>query len=570
MGHFTTEIDLFSHLSLKSAFAYGGLIQSSDGASDDEILQICRQFIMTQLRFYPRSATILERYSLASFQSLNQALKHDSLSYLAELPLVLQTSIDVCSNAAVVDEKTRIKRNLVTALLHQNLPNFPTLNQFMAATRDTHLSWCPQIRREQFQTLDSIKDQRSVFRKICELFQLFGRGDVAFIKHQFIVSPPGTGKSFVLLHCLGYTLAKGFSCMVTSLAAERASMFGGIHITALIPFPVTDHLFVTSLVTHAIQRLSRDPVRSAVLHDLQVIFIEEVSMVSAELWSAVDSVLQYVCDTNLPFGGKLLICSGDFLQLPPPSGTILLRSNTVLTCFCFHYLESFVRLSKAAGQRLLKLISMYPSSEVIHKEIVDLIERNCNFVSSWKLVPNEPLRVFATRLAEQEAIKDRIDIIVNQGTIRSNHFTSFDEMSSTGTQNWMKSTGGVTVFLNRVCAEPESLFVHEGAVLRLTCNLLQNNLHQGQLCVVSGFDVNNQSIAIKIAPPGFRILDLRNVDSLAWPEVVVRKHVGVIHKFNTSTVCRRLQFPLKMYVASTVDKKMGDTVPIPIYTDYGI
>ena len=53
-------------------------------------------------------------------------------------------------------------------------------------------------------------------------------------------------------------------------------------------------------------------------------------------------------------------------------------------------------------------------------------------------------------------------------------------MTSSGTQNWLKANTGVTSFLNRVCAEPETLFVHEGAVLRLTCNLIQNNLHQGQ------------------------------------------------------------------------------------------
>ena len=562
LGQFTTEMDLFSHLSLKSAFAYAGLIRSSDGASDCEILQICRHFIMSQLRFYPGSATILERYTLASYHCLCQALKHDCLTFVDELPLVLQKSITGCVNAAVLEEKTRVKRNLITALLQQNIPGFPNFNQLMGATMETPLGWRPRIRREQFQTSDSIKDQRRVFNIISNLLNTFGRGDVSFIKHQFIIGPPGTGKSYVLLHCLGYALSKGFSCRVTSLAAERASMFGGIHINALIPFPVSDNVFVTHLVTHALQRLSRDPIRSAFLQHLQVLFIEEVSMVSAELWSAVDSVFQVVCDNNMPFGGKLLICSGDFLQLPPPSGTILLRSNTVLTCFCFHYLKFFVRTTNAAGQRLLTLLSEYPSNEFIHREILDLIDRHCTFVPSWHSVPSESLRVFATRLAEQEAITERIDSIEKLANTRSCHFTALDEMTSCGTQNWIKATSSISGFLNRVCPEPEFLFVHEGAVLRLTCNLPQSNLHQGQLCVVNSFDIDSQSITVKIAPPGYRILHLPRVDTLAWPEVVIRKNVGVLYKFHASTVCRRLQFPLKMYVASTVHKVMGDTLPM--------
>ena len=89
----------------------------------------------------------------------------------------------------------------------------------------------------------------------------------------------------------------------------------------------------------------------------------------------------------------------------------------------------------------------------------------------------------------------------------------------------------MTAYLNRVCAEPESLFAYKGAVLRFTCNF-QNKLHQGQLCIVSGFDVNNQSVTIKTAPPGYN-LDLPDVDFLTCPEVAIKKHVGMLYKFNS-------------------------------------
>lgn len=45
--------------------------------------------------------------------------------------------------------------------------------------------------------------------------------------------------------------------------------------------------------------------------------IDEISMIEGEFFDLINAWLKLVCDNTLPFGGKQLILSGDFLQLPP-------------------------------------------------------------------------------------------------------------------------------------------------------------------------------------------------------------------------------------------------------------
>ena len=53
------------------------------------------------------------------------------------------------------------------------------------------------------------------------------------------------------------------------------------------------------------------------LRTVDVIIIDEISMVRSDLFQAMDSVLQDVMRTDAAFGGKQIIMVGDFCQLPP-------------------------------------------------------------------------------------------------------------------------------------------------------------------------------------------------------------------------------------------------------------
>ena len=57
---------------------------------------------------------------------------------------------------------------------------------------------------------------------------------------------------------------------------------------------------------------SRDLIKS-----LELIVIDEVSMLRADLLDKIDDALRYYRRDNRPFGGVQMVLMGDVLQLPP-------------------------------------------------------------------------------------------------------------------------------------------------------------------------------------------------------------------------------------------------------------
>ena len=59
------------------------------------------------------------------------------------------------------------------------------------------------------------------------------------------------------------------------------------------------------------------------MRQIDILYLEEVGMISAEEFAAMDVVMQIVRQNSSPFGGVLVFRSGDPQQLPPPSGRLI-------------------------------------------------------------------------------------------------------------------------------------------------------------------------------------------------------------------------------------------------------
>lgn len=141
----------------------------------------------------------------------------------------------------------------------------------------------------------------------------------------FFTGVAGTGKSTVLTAVVDVLKAthEDGEVAVTASTGIAAIAVGGTTLHA------TMGCGAVTTADHFWRMWSPDVVRR--LRRLKVLVIDEVSMVSAELFYALDEILRQIRDSPRPFGGLQLVVCGDFLQLPPvPNDPPIKTTDTFL------------------------------------------------------------------------------------------------------------------------------------------------------------------------------------------------------------------------------------------------
>jgi ATP-dependent DNA helicase PIF1 len=126
--------------------------------------------------------------------------------------------------------------------------------------------------------------------------------------HVFVTGRAGTGKSTLLSHLIANTEKSFAVCAPTGVAALNV---GGVTIHSLFTFPL-GVLGEVELGRHLSRRV-RD-----VLRAIDMLVIDEVSMVSSDLMNAISRALGIARGNRRePFGGVQLVMFGDPYQLAP-------------------------------------------------------------------------------------------------------------------------------------------------------------------------------------------------------------------------------------------------------------
>lgn len=145
--------------------------------------------------------------------------------------------------------------------------------------------------------------------------------------HIFLTGKAGTGKTTFLKHIINHTHKNTIVAAPTGIAAINA---GGVTLHSLFQLPFGSFIPDNNLPFNAnisfqlntpkslLENFQMNKTKRSMLQELELLIIDEVSMLRADLLDAIDTILRSVRrQRNIPFGGVQVMFIGDLLQLPP-------------------------------------------------------------------------------------------------------------------------------------------------------------------------------------------------------------------------------------------------------------
>lgn len=135
---------------------------------------------------------------------------------------------------------------------------------------------------------------------------------VDFIKYTtrniFLTGGAGTGKSTILSSLKGCSNKRMAICAPTAVAAVNV---GGVTVHSLFGLPPRP------LDEEAIKNIQISNQTRQVLRELEILILDEVSMLRADVLDAMNYLLKEIRQNKAPLGGLQIVLIGDLFQLPP-------------------------------------------------------------------------------------------------------------------------------------------------------------------------------------------------------------------------------------------------------------
>ncbi len=347
----------------------------------------------------------------------------------------------------------------------------------------------------------------------------------------FVTGRAGTGKSTLLQLFRNTTRKKTVVLAPTGIAALNVQ---GQTIHSFFGFPP--------------RPLAQKDIRKRRNHRLykkiEVLIIDEISMVRADLLDSIDYFLRVNRDVNLPFGGVQVVFFGDLFQLPP-----VVSSEAEAALFTSYYEspyffsakvfeESFelekLELRKVYRQEnryFLRLLDAIRVNQIDYDDLIDLNER---------YLPDFEAQDFYITLSARNARVDALNL------------RKISEIPMPEQVYLAKITGSF----------PANLYPTEAALkLKLSAQVMfikndpQKRFVNGTIGQVVKMD--NDKITVLVEENEAR--QYIEVEPMDWEIMRYKQNPGKPEEIETETIGTFSQYPLKLAWAITIHKSQGKT-----------
>lgn len=130
--------------------------------------------------------------------------------------------------------------------------------------------------------------------------------------HLFLTGKAGTGKTTFLKQLKERSPKRMVVLAPTGIAAINA---GGVTIHSFFQLPFAPYIPGTEFSSNKLFKFGKEKIN--IIRSLDLLVIDEISMVRADLLDLIDHILRRYRDKTKPFGGVQLLMIGDLQQLAP-------------------------------------------------------------------------------------------------------------------------------------------------------------------------------------------------------------------------------------------------------------
>ncbi|MCX2482187.1 helix-turn-helix domain-containing protein [Pedobacter sp. MR2016-24] len=369
-------------------------------------------------------------------------------------------------------------------------------------------------------------------------------------RHIFLTGKAGTGKTTFLRSLIELTHKKAVIVAPTGIAAINAA---GVTIHSLFQLPFGTYLpkqptnepfnqqynTPKSIVRH----LQMNTTKRRIFQDLELLIIDEVSMLRADLLDAIDMVLRYIRKNNASFGGVQVLFIGDLHQLPP-----VVKSNEWQLLGEFYNSVYFfdAHALQQSPPVYIELEKIYRQADSVFINLLNNLRNNEITVDDINLLEKYYSADFVPAKSEKY-----ITLTTHNQRADTLNKKSLEELA--GKSHYFKSAVEGEFAENSYPAE-HLLELKLGAQIMFIKNDQsgERRFFNGKIATV--IDLKEDTIEVETEGERERII----LEKYTWKNIRYTNH-KVTNEIEEEVIGKFIQYPIKLAWAITVHKSQGLT-----------